>query len=660
MANRLANEKSPYLLQHKDNPVDWYPWGTEALTRAKEENKPIFLSIGYSTCHWCHVMAHESFEDQQVADLLNKYYVPIKVDREERPDIDAVYMNVCQAMTGSGGWPLTVILSPDQLPLYAGTYFPKYSQYNRVGLLDILSQIAPMWQNQPEKLTDNGHKIVDYLNQFGAPRPGEPSKELLDNTYEMLKKNFSRQWGGFGTAPKFPSPHNLFFLMRYSDHHPESGAMEMVEKTLDAMARGGIFDHIGGGFARYSTDEKWLHPHYEKMLYDNALLLMAYTEAFQRTRKEEYADIARRTADYVLREMISPEGGFYSAQDADSEGVEGKYYLFSAAEVKAVLGDVDGEKFCLDYSLDPTSKFPEVPNRIGSHTTIWVKDDPRLQKLYEYRKERASLHCDDKILLSWNAWMILALLRAGWILDEERYRDAANRALNFLIENLVSPDDRLYIRYRDGDASFDGQVEDYALLALAELECYRWSGDISYLKDASHRASQMLSLFEDTEQGGFYRSAEDSEKLIMRTKDLQDGAMPSGNSCAAMVMAELALLTGETKWDKALNRQLNYLAGQASSYPIGFTYTMIAMDKKVYPHRELVCCCIDTPSEHIDYLKANPAPDLSVIIKTSENTQEMDNLAPFTADYTIPKAGIRWYLCQDQVCDLPSDTFPLE
>ena len=659
MANRLANEKSPYLLQHKDNPVDWYPWGTEALTRAKEENKPIFLSIGYSTCHWCHVMAHESFEDQQVADLINKNYIPIKVDREERPDIDAVYMNVCQAMTGSGGWPLTVILSPEQLPLYAGTYFPKYSQYNRVGLLDVLAQIAPMWQNQSEKLTENGHKIMDFLEQFGAPRPGEPSIELLDKTYEMLKKNFSKQWGGFGTSPKFPSPHNLLFLMRYSDHHPDSDAMEMVEKTLDAMARGGIFDQIGGGFSRYSTDERWLHPHYEKMLYDNALLVMAYTEAFQRTHKKEYGDIVRRTADYILREMVSPEGGFYSAQDADSDGVEGKYYLLSSPEIKAILGEVDGEKFCLDYNLDPTSKAPEVPNRIGTHTERWSKGDPRIRKLYEYRKDRTPLHCDDKILLSWNAWMIIALLRAGWVFEEELYRQAAENALAFLREKFVSPKDRLHVRYRDGDASFDGQVEDYALLALAELEAYRWSGDADWLKDATHRAQQMISLFEDPEQGGFFRSAEDGEKLIMRTKDLQDGAMPSGNSCAAMVLTELALLTGRSDWEDASRRQLQYLAGQASSYPMGFTYAMLAMDKKLYPHRELVCCCKKIPSALPDYLKANPAVDISMIIKIPEMTKLLEELVPFTSDYTIPENGVLWYLCRDQVCDLPSDSFPL-
>ena len=659
MANHLSSEKSPYLLQHKDNPVDWYPWGTEALNRAKKENKPIFLSIGYSTCHWCHVMAHESFEDSQVAEILNKNYIPIKVDREERPDIDAVYMNVCQAMTGSGGWPLTVILSPDQLPIYAGTYFPKYSSYSRVGLLDILNQIAPMWQKTPEKLTENGNKIVDYLNRISAPRKGQPRPELMEKTYEMLQKNFGTAWGGFSTAPKFPTPHHLLFLMQYGEHHPGSEAMAMTEKTLDAMARGGLFDHIGGGFSRYSTDEKWLRPHFEKMLYDNALLLTAYTEAYQRTKKTEYADIARRTADYVLREMTSPEGGYYSAQDADSEGVEGKYYLLSGMQILQVLGDDDGHEFCRRYGIDPTSKFPEIPNRIGIEEAPWKKDDPRLERLYAYRQDRTTLHCDDKILLSWNCWMIMAMMQAGMVLEEPRYSESALRAMNFLSSHMVAENDRLYLRYRDGDASNDGQLEDYALLSLTELSLYRWTGDSVYLEQATHRARQMIELFEDPSAGGYYRSAEDSEVLIMRTKDINDGAVPSGNSCAAMVLSQLTLLTGELFWSDAAMRQLTYLAGSAEQFPIGFTYAMLAMDLMLSPHQELVCCTATRPTEHLDYLKKTPARSLSILIRDPAGEKILNKEAPFTAGYGIPERGTRWYLCENGSCQLPSDTFPL-
>ena len=659
MANHLSSEKSPYLLQHKDNPVDWYPWGEEALNRAREENKPIFLSVGYSTCHWCHVMAHESFEDAQVAEILNRNYIPIKVDREERPDIDAVYMNVCQAMTGSGGWPLTVILSPDQLPIYAGTYFPKYSSYSRIGLLDILNQIAPMWKTTPEKLTENGNKIVDYLNRVSASRKGEPRPELLDKTYEMLKKNFSAQWGGFSTAPKFPTPHHLLFLMQYSESHPGSDAMHMVEQTLDAMARGGLFDHIGGGFSRYSTDEKWLRPHFEKMLYDNALLLMAYTEAYQRTGKEEYADIARRTADYVLREMTSREGGYFSAQDADSDGVEGKYYLLSGLQILQVLGEDDGHEFCRRYGIDPGSKFPEIPNRIGIEEASWKKDDPRLQQLYAYRRDRTVLHCDDKTLLSWNCWMIMAMIQAGMVLEEPSYSESALRAMEFLSSHMISKNDRLCLRYRDGDASYDGQLEDYALFALAGLSLYRWTGDSSYLQQALHRARQMIELFEDPAGGGYYRSAEDGETLIMRTKELNDGAMPAGNSCAAMVLAQLSLLTGESFWSDATRRQLTSIAGSAEKFPIGFTYAMLAMDQMLSSHQELVCCTRGMPTEHLDYLKKTPARNLSILIKDPAGEAVLNSAAPFTAAYAIPESGTCWYLCENGSCRLPSDTFPL-
>jgi hypothetical protein len=435
--------------------------------------------------------------------------------------------------------------------------------------------------------------------------------------------------------------------------------MAMTEKTLDAMARGGLFDHIGGGFSRYSTDEKWLRPHFEKMLYDNALLLTAYTEAYQRTKKTEYADIARRTADYVLREMTSPEGGYYSAQDADSEGVEGKYYLLSGMQILQVLGDDDGHEFCRRYGIDPTSKFPEIPNRIGIEEAPWKKDDPRLERLYAYRQDRTTLHCDDKILLSWNCWMIMAMMQAGMVLEEPRYSESALRAMNFLSSHMVAENDRLYLRYRDGDASNDGQLEDYALLSLTELSLYRWTGDSVYLEQATHRARQMIELFEDPSAGGYYRSAEDSEVLIMRTKDINDGAVPSGNSCAAMVLSQLTLLTGELFWSDAAMRQLTYLAGSAEQFPIGFTYAMLAMDLMLSPHQELVCCTATRPTEHLDYLKKTPARSLSILIRDPAGEKILNKEAPFTAGYGIPERGTRWYLCENGACQLPSDVFPL-
>ena len=405
MANRLKQEKSPYLMQHGENPVDWYPWCEEAFRKAAKEDKPVFLSIGYSTCHWCHVMAHESFEDSEVADLLNREFISIKVDREERPDIDAVYMSVCQAMTGSGGWPLTIFMTPEQKPFFAGTYFPKNGGYGRFCLMDLLERVADLWKNNREELLRAGNQITAAINQGQTGNGSQPDRRLVERAYRQLAQRFDHKWGGFGAAPKFPTPHNLLLLMRYADTLQESNAMKMAEITLEDMARGGIFDHIGGGFSRYSTDEMWLVPHFEKMLYDNALLLIAYTKAYQHTKRECFADTAHRTARYLTWELISEEGGCYCGQDADSEGVEGKYYVFTPEEVKAVLGEGDGEEFCRLYDITDSGNFEgkSIPNRIHSSENGWEMDDPRLGKLYNYRLSRTQLHKDDKILLSWNA-----------------------------------------------------------------------------------------------------------------------------------------------------------------------------------------------------------------------------------------------------------------
>ena len=386
---------------------------------------------------------------------------------------------------------------------------------------------------------------------------------------------------------------------------------------------------------------------------------MTMREAYQRTGKEEYADIARRTADYVLREMTSREGGYFSAQDADSDGVEGKYYLLSGLQILQVLGEDDGHEFCRRYGIDPGSKFPEIPNRIGIDEAPWKKDDPRLQQLYAYRRDRTVLHCDDKILLSWNCWMIMAMIQAGMVLEEPSYSESALRAMEFLSSHMISKNDRLCLRYRDGDASYDGQLEDYALFALAGLSLYRWTGDSSYLQQALHRARQMIELFEDPAGGGYYRSAEDGETLIMRTKELNDGAMPAGNSCAAMVLAQLSLLTGESFWSDATRRQLTNIAGSAEKFPIGFTYAMLAMDQMLSSHQELVCCTRGMPTEHLDYLKKTPARNLSILIKDPAGEAVLNSAAPFTAAYAIPESGTCWYLCENGSCRLPSDTFPL-
>ena len=656
MANRLKQEKSPYLMQHGENPVEWYPWCEEAFRRAAKEDKPIFLSIGYSTCHWCHVMAHESFEDQEVASLLNREFISIKVDREERPDIDAVYMTVCQAMTGSGGWPLTIFMTSEQKPFFAGTYFPKHGGYGRFGLMDLLDRIAYLWKHNRAELLKAGNQITAAINRNQTDNGRKPNRQLVDRAYTQLARRFDHKWGGFGAVPKFPTPHNLLFLMRYADIMQEPSAMKMAEITLEDMACGGIFDHIGGGFSRYSTDEMWLVPHFEKMLYDNALLLIAYVKAYQHTKRECFADTARRTARYILRELTDAEGGCYCGQDADSDGVEGKYYVFTPEEIKAVLGEADGVEFCRLYDITATGNFEgkSIPNRIHTSDNGWDMDDSRLEKLYHYRLKRTKLHKDDKILLSWNAWAILALAKAGQVLEEPPYLDAAIRVHAFIERNMVDENDRLYLRYRDGEAAYVGQLEDYAVYALSLLELYQVTFEIRFLQAAIHRAKQMVELFGDTEKGGYYMTAFDGEQLIARPKETYDGAMPSGNSAAAMVLQALASLTGEPEWKTASDRQLSFLAGEIGEYPSASSFGVLAMMDALYPHRELVCAAGDgLPGELKDYLKEHPADDLHVLLKTRENADILSKCVPFTENHPIPERESMYYLCENGACKAP-------
>ncbi len=590
MSNRLKDEKSPYLIQHKDNPVDWYPWCEEAFRKAEEQNKPIFLSIGYSTCHWCHEMAHESFEDEEVAEILNQGYVSIKVDREERPDIDSVYMSVCQVLTGQGGWPLTIIMTPEQKPFFAGTYFPREQYYGRPGLKDILRKVLELWRDRREDLIRDGEEITAAINRASTAQKDRPGnllseKELLRKAYHTFKEQFDPVWGGFGGAPKFPAPHNLLFLMRYAGEEGKNDALRMAEITLDAMMNGGIHDHIGGGFSRYSTDEKWLVPHFEKMLYDNALLILAYLEAYRITGKDKYEDTVRHTADYILRELTDSQGGFYCGQDADSEGVEGRYYVFTPEEVTAVLGEEEGREFCSRYGITREGNFEgkSIPNRIGrcggdgGQAETWEFKANQIKKIYDYRLKRSSLHKDDKILLSWNAWTILALARAGAVLKEERYLDAARRVREFIEGHMTDAEGRLCLRYRDGEAAFRGQLEDYAVYVLALLELYQVDLQKEYLTEAVRRAGQMRQFFEDAREGGYYIYASDAVPLIARPKEMHDGALPSGNSAALMVLGKLAALTGEEGWQEAFDRQARYCAGEIQEYPAGYSFALLAM-----------------------------------------------------------------------------------
>lgn len=658
MANRLQNEKSPYLLQHKNNPVDWYPWSAEAFEAAALEDKPVFLSIGYSTCHWCHVMAHESFEDTEIAEIL-KDFVCIKVDREERPDIDAVYMNVCQALTGSGGWPLTILMTPEQKPFFAGTYFPKRGRRGQPGLMELLKQTKFLWDHDRERLIGVGNQITELLLENKERDGMDPEKSMLTEAYKALRKGFDPDFGGFGNAPKFPTPHNLLFLLRYARCENEPNALQMVEKTLDAMARGGIFDQIGGGFSRYATDQKWLIPHFEKMLYDNALLIPAYLEAYQLTKKECFAEVARRMGDYILRELTDPEGGFYCGQDADSDGEEGKYYTFTPNEIKSVLGQEKGAEFCRLYGISDRGNFAgkSVPNRIGQNVEGWRTDTPELKVLYEYRKQRAALHKDDKILLSWNAWTIIAFARSGLLLRSDHYSSAATAAQGFIEKRMTDENNRLFHRFRDGEAAHAGQLDDYAVYALALLELYRTTLDANYLKQAILRAEQMVDLFEDEANGGYFLGARDAEKLITRPKELYDGAIPSGNSVAAVVLGRIATLTGDVLWQERADRQLRFISGQIRNYPAGYSFFLLAITDFLYPHRELVCAGKKVPSELTEYLRENPADDISVIFKSEENESLLAEIAPFTQNYPLPAQAELYYLCENNTCHAPINDF---
>lgn len=664
MPNQLKDQKSPYLLQHADNPVNWRPWCSSAFETAGKEEKPIFLSIGYSTCHWCHVMAHESFEDEEVARILNRSFICIKVDREERPDVDAVYMSVCQAMTGSGGWPLTILMTPDQKPFYAGTYFPKHSRYGHPGLLELLTQVEQLWQNQREKLLHTGDEVLSWLltqeSRKEASRT-EPSRELLRRAALELSKSFDPVWGGFGQAPKFPTPHNLMFLMHYAALENDKRSMHIAERTLECMAKGGIHDLIGGGFSRYSTDRQWRIPHFEKMLYDNALLIHTYAEAYQITRKPLYLSVVRETVSYVLRELTAEDGGFYCGQDADSDGIEGKYYALTPAEVCSVLGDADGTDFCRFFGITEEGNFEGKSIPHLSEKSGWK--DKRMQalcgKMYHYRLSRTSLHKDDKILTAWNSLMIAALARASFLCCEPAWLDAAQKAQRFLEARLTDARGRLCVRYRDGETAGTGNLEDYAYYGRALLELYQTTWNAEYLEKAVHTAGQMIQWFSDREQGGYYLYASDAEALISRPKEAWDGALPSGNSAAALVLSLLSELTGEECWRRERERILHYLAGEADAYPSGHCFSLLAMCRVLYSSSQLICVSAEQtmPAELTDFLRRNALPGLTVLFLTPENRDRLACIAPLTADYPIPDDGTVYYLCQGNTCSACTGDF---
>lgn len=666
LPNKLAEEKSPYLLQHAYNPVNWYPWGEEAFEKARKENKPIFLSIGYSTCHWCHVMAHESFEDMEVATILNESFVSIKVDKEERPDIDTVYMNTCQATTGHGGWPLTILMTPQQKPFYAATYIPKHTQNGILGLVELLEQIALKWAKNPSSILRTGDQLADIMKrEFEASSDSAPvTKDIVDLAVTQLNQCFDHDYGGFGNEPKFPTPHKLMFLLRYAALESDENALFMVENTLMHMYRGGIYDHIGYGFARYSTDAKWLVPHFEKMLYDNAMLAITYSEAYQVTKKPVYKMVAEQILEYVSREMTDKEGGFYSAQDADSEGVEGKFYVFTPEEVKEVLGPEDGTFFCEYFDITKEGNFEgySIPNLIKANEL--KSDNEKVIRLcatmYDYRLNRRSIHKDDKILTSWNALMITAYATAAKVFSKKEYADTARLAEEFLNTRLTDDTGRLYVRYRDGSAAHYGNLDDYAYYCMALLALYDVMFDIKYIKRAIRLAGQMLELFWDDKYGGFFLNAKDSEQLIYRPKEIYDGALPSGNSVAGYALKRLANLTTKDWLLEYSDKQLRFLAGQVKDYPIGHCFSMAAFLLSLYPSKEIVCIVQDKEDcrELYEYLAEHFEPNSNVLVQTEKNSPELQLVIEYLKDYKMINDRTTYYICENHSCQAPVNQLP--
>lgn len=661
--NHLINEKSPYLLQHVENPVDWYPWGPEAFAKAIEADKPIFLSIGYSTCHWCHVMAHESFEDEEVAELLNDNFIAIKVDREERPDIDNIYMTVCQNMTGRGGWPLNVILTPEGEPFYAGTYFPKYSKYEMPGMIDLLTQINDEWKFNKDRAINLGKEVKESLETIYSYKTSgvQLNKTLLDSCFNQIKEHYEPSYGGFSKAPKFPTPHKIMFLLRYYKMTGNEEALEMVNKTLESMYRGGIFDHIGFGFSRYSTDNYWLAPHFEKMLYDNALLTIAYLEAYEVTNNTLYKNVAEDVIEYVFRELLSEEGGFYSAEDADSEGEEGKYYIFNPLEVEEVLGKEDAFYYNYYYGITPSGNFEgkNIPNLIDKNYCNFFDEKIKElnKKMLKYRKSRMSLHKDDKILTSWNGLMIAALGKAYKVTLKEEYLKAADKAIEFIYNKLIDNNGRLLARYRDGEGNYLAYLDDYAFLTYGLIELYESSFDVKYLEKAVKLNEDMINKFKDEKDGAFFMTMEEGEELITRPKEFYDGAMPSGNSVAAYNILRLAKITGDPKLEDLGYENLKEVSKRIHGGSVNYTFFLSAVAFDINSSKELIVV-LKKKEDLIslkEKIKDKEVFDLTIVVKDEENENRLNNIIEYIAEYKLKNNKTTYFLCENKTCNKPEN-----
>jgi uncharacterized protein YyaL (SSP411 family) len=681
--NRLKGEKNPYLLQHAENPVQWYPWGDEAFSKAVNEDKPIFLSIGYSTCHWCHVMAHESFEDLEVAELMNRAFVSIKVDREERPDIDSVYMRVCQMMTGSGGWPLTILMTPEKKPFYAGTYFPRTSSLGRIGMLDLVPEVERLWNEKRGEIHRTAQKVLTALTESAHAQTAAGTAvdvSLLDRGYQSLETSYDPQFGGFGTSPKFPTPSNMLFLLRYSRRNGDSKAVEMVDRTLDFLRMGGIYDQVGFGFHRYATDREWKVPHFEKMLYDQALLSMVYTEAYQITEKKEYAETVEQIFSYVSRNLTSPGGGFYSAEDADSEGEEGKFYLWSNDEVEQML-DTDDARFLEEVFhlrrdgnyLDEASRSKNGKNILFRRRTdseigeslgltaeqVSGKLDEIRNKLSLKREGRVHPHLDDKILADWNGLMIASLARAFQVFGKEQYEKASRRACSFILEKMINKRGELLHRYRDGDAAVPAYLNDYASFVFGLLELYQSDFNVEYLEHGVRLSDLLIEHFWDSEDGLFFTSADNAEHILIRNKETYDGAVPSGNALALLVLLKLGHMTGEAKYLQYADKLFRRVAASLEKYPQAYTFFLTALDFYIGPSHEVVITgnpdSADT-KKMIEAIRRPYFPNMVVLFRPANcRNSPITRLAPFTEGQNMLNNRATCYVCSDFACNMPTN-----
>ncbi len=675
-ANRLIHEKSPYLLQHAYNPVDWFPWSDEAFEKAKVEDKPIFLSIGYSTCHWCHVMEKECFEDQEVAELMNETFVSIKVDREERPDLDNLYMTVCQMMGGSCGWPLNVIMTHNGNPFFATSYIPKISKFGLVGMVDLVPQMKEIWKTRRNELENVGKQIKSKLEILEKTTPeGEPAKDVLDEAYDRLVLNFDEHNGGFGGAPKFPTPQNLLFLLRYWQRSKEKTAIMIVNKTLRAIRAGGIFDQVGFGFHRYSTDARWLVPHFEKMLYDQALLALVYTEAFQATGSAEFKQTAKEVLDYVLRDLAVADGGFYSAEDADSEGVEGKFYQWTEEEIKEALLTEDTDLAIRIFGVEKRGNFIEATTGSRNSKNILHLVKPleqiasehdltldelilglsRIRKsLFDFREKRVRLGKDDKVLADWNGLMIAALARASQVFGEEKYLHATIRAANFVLEKMRDDGGLLYHRYAKSEKAVAGFLDDYAFLVWGLIEIYEAIFDDRYLQTALELTKVMIEKFWDENDGGFYFTAKDAESVMVRRKEAYDGAIPSGNSVAMLNLLRLARLTGNSAYEEMSAKLARAFSGEIRKRPEAHTFMLLGLDFVVGPTYNVILVGSLQEEDTLNMLAALRGyffPNVVVSLKRAgEPSTEM-----FGLGYEKIDGKATAYVCKNQTCLPPTN-----